>query len=573
MQVRVGSSASPGKDIAGAQYPHIRHFWVGRNATQKQAANCKGQWEVCSPDTVKGFSATAYFTGRQLHKNLDVPIGLLTSCWGGTCVEAWTPWAEQAGDTFAMERKAGLDEKAKGYSPEKVQARYEEQLKRWKKKTAQAKAQKKRAPRRPKLQTDPSLNQNYPGNLYNGMIHPLLPFAVKGALWYQGEANAKSLTSAEHYRVQLDCMVRSWRRQWGQDFPFYAVQLPNFKEPQVNPVESENIWPVIRESFVHVAQNTPDVYTSSMIDLGEAKNIHPGNKQDVGRRMASTILNKTYGKDTPTTPFMKSFAVEGNRVIIKFDYTGSGLAAQRGVLKGFAIAGSDKKFVWADAVIERRGREDCVAVSSKTVANPVAVRYAWADNPNGCSLYSKEGFPASPFRTDSWELSEGAISTSPKSGQKQERTDVKPVTAPTKPILLRRGVEIDLVLKGMITSRKHPTRNMRIYDLRSFQGQKHGLPRRAQQIAAGINLKDFDDKAVKVTVRAKPEATGDLRSTAILRVLSVEKLDDAEARKLARQAEADKIRAFNPSPNALPFAGTWGVRMPLPSAKWPEKLE
>ncbi len=146
-------------------------------------------------------------------------------------------------------------------------------------------------------------------------------------------------------------------------------------------------------------------------------------------------------------------------------------------------------------------------------------------------------------------------------------------TAPTRPILLRRGVEIDLVLKGMLKSRKHPTRNMRIYDLKSFKGQTHRLPRQARLIDPGINLEDFDDTAVKVTVRAKPAATGDLRSTAILRVLSVEKLDDAEARELAKQAEADKVRTFNPSPNALPFMGTWGVRMPLPSAKWPEKLE
>lgn len=146
-------------------------------------------------------------------------------------------------------------------------------------------------------------------------------------------------------------------------------------------------------------------------------------------------------------------------------------------------------------------------------------------------------------------------------------------TAPTEPIFLRRGVEVDLVLKGTIKSRKHPKRDMRIYDLKSFEGQTHGFPRQAQFIAPGINLEDFDDTAVKVTVRAKPEATGDLGSTEIVRVLSVEKLDDAEARKLAKQAEAEKVRTFDPSPNALPYSGTWGVRMPLPSAQWPDKLE
>jgi hypothetical protein len=150
---------------------------------------------------------------------------------------------------------------------------------------------------------------------------------------------------------------------------------------------------------------------------------------------------------------------------------------------------------------------------------------------------------------------------------------VEKKTAPTEPIFLRRGVEVDLVLKGTIKSRKHPKRDTRIYDLKSFEGQTHGLPRQDQFIAPGINLEDFDETAVKVTVRAKPEATGDLGSTEIVRVLGVEKLDDAEARKLAKQAEAEKVRAFDPSPNALPYSGAWGVRMPLPSAQWPDRLE
>jgi sialate O-acetylesterase len=404
MQWPVSKTDNPAEEAANANYPQIRHFMVERNAALEVADECKGAWKICSPDTVGSFSATAYFTGRELHKHLNIPIGLLTSSWGGTCIEAWTPFAEQMDDQFALQRKAALDAKAKNYSPEKARASYEHQLKNWEKRYEEAKARKKQAPRRPRLQTDPRLNQNYPGNLYNGMIHPLLSFAIKGVVWYQGEANAKDLASAEYYRVQLDRMVGSWRRKWGQNFPFYAVQLPNFKEPQVHPVESENIWPAIRESFVYVAQNTPWVATSSMIDIGEANNIHPKNKQDVGRRMASTILSKTYEKDTPTTPFMKAFAVEDDKIVITFEYTGSGLVARGDKLKGFAIAGADKQFVWADARIEHRNGRDCVVISSKAVANPVAVRYAWADNPAGCNLYSREGFPASPFRTDSDDM-------------------------------------------------------------------------------------------------------------------------------------------------------------------------
>jgi len=404
MQVPVRSTTGAAENIADANYPQIRSFAVARIPVLQEADDCGGEWRVCSPKTARDFSAVAYFTGRELHKNLDVPIGLLTSRWGGTDIEAWTPWTEQAEDSFALASKAEFDEKAKGYSPEKAQARYEQLLTRWKKKVAEAKEKKKRAPRKPTLGSDPHLNQNYPGNLYNGMIHPLAPFAVKGALWYQGENNAQDMAEAEHYRVQLARMVTSWRKVWDQDFPFYSVQLPNFKDPQVNPVELDHAWAMIRESFVHAGEITPDVFTCTMIDLGEAKNIHPRNKEDVGIRMASTILNKTYGKGTPTTPFMKSFKIEGDKVVIQFDDTGSGLVAKGGDLKTFAIAGADKKFVWADAEIVTRNGVEYVAVSSAEVKEPVAVRYAWADNPAECNLYSKEGFPASPFRTDDWAV-------------------------------------------------------------------------------------------------------------------------------------------------------------------------
>jgi len=427
MQWPVSKALNPAEEAAAADYPQIRSFMVGRVPMTKEAADCQGAWTVCSPETVSDFSATAYFTGRELHKNLNVPIGLLTSCWGGTCVEAWTPLADQSEDAFALQRKAALDTRAEAYTPEQAKVRFEQQLRSWEQKSAEAKARKKRAPRRPRLQTDPRLNQNYPGNLYNGMIHPLLSYGIKGAIWYQGEANAKSIESASHYRVQLGRMISTWRREWGQDFPFYAVQLPNFKKPQVNPVEADNIWPMIRESFVHVTQKIPDAYTATMIDVGEAGNIHPKNKQDVGLRMASTILNKTYKKNTPTTPFVESFKVEDGKFVFTFDYTGSGLVARGGELKAFAIAGMDRQFVHADAVIETRNGVDCVVVSSATVEKPAAVRYAWADNPAECNLYSKEGFPASPFRTDSWDNAKAAPVSAKKAavpGQSLKNDDV-----------------------------------------------------------------------------------------------------------------------------------------------------
>ncbi len=404
MQVPVRSTDNSKKNIADAKYPNIRNFTVARNPVLQKADDCGGEWTVCSPETVKNFSAVGYFTGRELHKDLDVPIGLLATFWGGTPVEAWTPWTDQAYDTFAQARKTPLDEAGKRYSPEKAKADFELIMKKWKTRSAAAKKSKKRAPRMPSIKGDPRLSQGYPGNLYNGMIHPLAPFAIKGAVWYQGENNAKVMAHAKHYRVQLARLVRSWRKAWSLDFPFYSVQLPNFKDPQVNPVEADDVWAVIRESFVHAGKIKPGIFTCSMIDLGEAKNIHPRNKEDVGSRMASTILNKTYGQKTPTTPFIKSFKVEGDKMVITFDYTGSGLVAKGGELKTFAIAGADQKFIWADAEIITKEGVECVVVSSTDIENPVAVRYAWADNPAECNLYSKEGFAASPFRTDSWDV-------------------------------------------------------------------------------------------------------------------------------------------------------------------------
>ena len=378
---KLGDSAEISKN---ANHPLIRSFVVDSKLSLEELDDCGGAWTVCSPQTVEKFSATAYFTGRELHKNLDVPIGLLTSCYGGTCIETWTPMSEQADDPYVQKKMPKTDTAKKGKS-------------------------------------DPGLNRNYPSNLYNGMIHPLQPFAVKGAVWYQGENNANSgMTSSVYYRVQLARMVTGWRKAWGQDFPFYAVQLPNFKTPQIDPVEEYNAWAMIRESFVHAANNTPDLFTCTMIDLGGA-GIHPQNKLDVGIRMASTILNKTYGKGTPTTPFMKSFKIEGDKVVVTFDYTGSGLVAKGGKLKTFAIAGADRKFVWADAEIVNRDGVECVVVSSSEVKEPASVRYAWATNPAECNLYSKEGFPASPFRTDDWKPVKPEKSSEKKAPRKKKK--------------------------------------------------------------------------------------------------------------------------------------------------------
>jgi sialate O-acetylesterase len=234
------------------------------------------------------------------------------------------------------------------------------------------------------------------------MIHPLVPYTLRGGIWYQGERNAKTLEGAALYRDLLENMVTQWRKDWNSEFPFYAVQLVNFKAPQTQPVE-DTAWAVIRESFLKFHKEVKGAGIAVGIDVGDEKNIHPKDKQTIGLRLAHQALAKTYGRNVVAGgPIYKSMLKEGNAIVISFDDLGSGLEAKGGELKRFAVAGADKKFVEATAVI----KGNTVLVSSPEVKNPVAVRYAWADNPTGCNLYNKEGFAASPFRTDDWPFAQ-----------------------------------------------------------------------------------------------------------------------------------------------------------------------
>jgi len=391
MQWPVRASANAEQEIAAAKYSDIRLFYVQREVAAEPKADCTGKWEQCSPETIPNFSAVAYYFGRELHKELGVPVGLIHTSWGGTPAEAWTTRQMlETDEDFAPIFKRQADAEAR-YPQTK--AEYAKKLERWKEAAKKAKEAGRPEPRRPRPPAAP-LNSHSPAALYNAMIAPLIPYAIQGAIWYQGESNAGR---AYQYRKLFPAMIRSWRNTWGQgNFPFIFVQLANFMAVKDEP--SESAWAELREAQLKTLA-LPNTGMAVIIDIGEANNIHPKNKQDVGKRLAKWALGTTYGKKIVYSgPLYKSMKIEPGKVILSFDHVGSGLVAKGGgPLKGFAIAGEDRKFVWADAKIEA----DTVVVSSDKVPRPVAVRYAWADNPV-CNLYNKEGLPASPFRTDDW---------------------------------------------------------------------------------------------------------------------------------------------------------------------------
>ena len=400
-QSNMGMTVSGSKDFedekARASLPRLRMFTVERTAVPTPQSDCKGKWVICAPDTVGPFSAALYFHGRELHAKLGVPMGLINSSWGGTAIEAWISAEAQSGAKFARVHEPWAKKLTEPYDEAGAMAAYEKQVAAHKVAVAKAKAGKAKAPRAPQKPLDPRLNQNRPANLFNGMIAPILPYTIRGAVWYQGEHNSGAPFN-DLYGAQLESLIKDWRKRWDEDFAFAWVQLPDFKAPQKDPVENDG-WPIIREQML----KTLSVKKTGMaitLGLGEADNIHPKNKQDVGRRLATWALGDVYKQKGVATcgPLPAGHKIRGGEVVISFKHTDGGLKAHGGELKGFAIAGEDKKFIWANAKIDG----DKVIVSSPEVKQPAAVRYAWAANPVW-SLENGAGLPATPFRTDDWK--------------------------------------------------------------------------------------------------------------------------------------------------------------------------
>lgn len=394
MQWGVGGSKDADLEIRTARYPNIRLITVPNRGTQEPQKDFDGQWVACSPENVGGFSAVGYFFGRQLHQTLGIPVGLINDAWGGSACEAWIRRDLLAADPRYRPMMQSWSELEKNYprAREEYQAKYTA----WKKEAEKARAENKPEPDQP-LNPDWMMEGNFrPGNIYNGVLKPTIGYGIRGVIWYQGESNAGR---AYQYRDLFPLMIKSWRDEWGQgDFPFYWVQLADFQGESSTPRDSD--WAELREAQSLTMNRLPRTGQAVIIDIGEGKDIHPRNKQDVARRLARWALARDYGIDIAhESPTYKSMKREGNKVVLTFDHVGGGLGTfDVAEVRGFAIAGSDRKFASAHARVTGKNR---VEVWADAVSEPVAVRYAWADNPV-CNLYSAEGLPATPFRTDDW---------------------------------------------------------------------------------------------------------------------------------------------------------------------------
>lgn len=382
MEFPLGHAFEATNDVAAVINPNIRLIKVPHTRLNEPTNDIGASWTESTPETAARFSAVAYFFARSLEGNLNVPVGIIESDWGGTPAEAWVE------EGFLRANRDYQAEIIANWPVEEAHYRRALAAYREAKQAAADKGEefKKLAPQRPWK----------PGELYNGMIAPLEPFAIKGALWYQGESNAGNERRAEQYHQLFPDLIRDWRTVWNEgSFPFLLVQLAPFHEIQLEPGPSA--WALLREAQLLATETLPNVGMAVITDVGEQRNIHPTRKKPVGERLALAARAIAYHQPIEYSgPIYKSMKIHGDEIILTFEHAGSGLEARGGELTGFAIAGADQKFVRAFAEIRGGGT---IVVHSPQVLEPMAVRYGWADYPV-VNLWNKDGLPASPFRTD-----------------------------------------------------------------------------------------------------------------------------------------------------------------------------
>ncbi|MCX6878994.1 MAG: sialate O-acetylesterase [Verrucomicrobia bacterium] len=410
MEMGLGGCLGSEEDIKAADLPKIRRikFDHVQAAMPSLEAPTATPWQVCSPQTAAGFSAVGFYFAREILQKTGVPIGIVDDNWGGTPIEPWVP---TAGLELVAELKpqfTARQEAINAYQSTHLPKALTE-MEAW---IAKTRGQLTNGvPTSPPPAIPPHPGGEGWSGMFNAMIHPVVHLPIKGALWYQGESNGGE---GETYYDKMRALIGGWRQQWGQgDFPFYYVQLASFQAPSEDPAGG-NGWAKLREAQTKslTIPNTGMAVITDTVPLAERDDIHPRNKYDVGLRLALWALGRDYGQQQleVSGPLFKALKIEGNKARLAFEHTGTGLMigkkegrnpaaeAKGEKLKRFAIAGADKKWFWADAVLEN----NTVTVSSPDVKEPVAVRYAFQMNPDGANLYNREGLPASPFRTDAW---------------------------------------------------------------------------------------------------------------------------------------------------------------------------
>jgi len=419
----LGNCFDAESETARATTPSLRIYRSSRehwHEPLKESRDLLAKWVPCTPETAAATSAVSYHFGKTLQEALGIPIGIIVQAYAGTPIEGWIPADIQENDRRTELHISQLDKNSRRYDRDEALKTHEQELITYEQKIAAGETMKNqwRQLQPPFITKPANLGHQYPGHIFNAMIHPIRPYGIRGAIWYQGERNSKNVPQAMHYRDQLKKLVTYYRSSWhnlsagnvADDFPFIVTQLPSWNPPQTTAVEGvEAPWAVNREMMRLASQELPNMGLVVSVDTGDPIKLHPQNKRPIGIRHALFALENVYAKDViGSGPQFKKLQVDGKRIILDFDGQGSGLAAASSLIKSgnsplnaFAIAGKDQQWKWADAVIE----DGQVIVSSDSVEAPVAVRYAWGMNPSQRNLlYNREGLPASPFRTDNWPL-------------------------------------------------------------------------------------------------------------------------------------------------------------------------
>jgi sialate O-acetylesterase len=393
MQFPVGHAKDAKTELPTANHPMIRLFGVARTPSDEPAAQVNGEWQPCTPTSAATFSAAAYYFARDLQPAIDVPIGLIESDWGGTPIESWMSREALSVDPATKKKVDAYF--ATPLASEEEEATYKQASNDFQAARISAAKNKTTMPTSPPATPKGKrlIGENRMTRLYSGMIAPVAPYGIRGALWYQGEANAGGYGA---YQSLLPAMITDWRKTFGQgDFPFLVVQLPNHgaRTPGDN-----QIWAFMREAQAMAVTSVPNAAVVCTIDTSSDGDLHPPEKQPVGHRLALMAEKMVFEKDVVAQgPTFESLKLEGDKAVITFKNIGDGLVVKGPKMIGFMIAGENQQFAAADATIEG----DTVVVHSDQVTKPLAVRYAWANNPE-VSLYNKADLPALPFRTDTW---------------------------------------------------------------------------------------------------------------------------------------------------------------------------